>query len=372
MKVYILLLLIAMGVTLLVTPVVRWACLRWGIVPELRSRDIQTTPIPRLGGIAMTVGLVVTLLIASRIPYMAPLYTTSVPWAVMAAAGGMTVLGVVDDVIELDWMTKLSGQLLIAGAMAFAGVQLVSFPIFGVTIGSSRLSLIVTVLLVVGIVNAVNFIDGLDGLAAGMIAIGAGAFFVYSYLLSRIMGAASYATTASLIVIALVGVCAGFLWFNFHPSSIMMGGGAETLGLVLAAAGIIVTGQIDPAVLGPQQVLVSVLPIILPLAVIFMPILDLIVTSIRRIRRGRSPFKADRSHFHDRLILRGHSHRGVVAILWMWTALVCVPAVGLLVFDWTRVLLFTLPALIIGIAVTASEFPTARHLPRSPKEKRDA
>ena len=82
--------------------------------------------------------------------------------------------------------------------------------------------------------NAVNFIDGLDGLASGMIAIGAGSFFIYSYVITRLMGSASYATTASLIVIALVGVCAGFLWFNFHPSSIMMGGGAETMGLVLA------------------------------------------------------------------------------------------------------------------------------------------
>lgn len=369
MKVYLLLMLVAMGVTVLMTPVVRAACLRWGIVPKLRSRDVQKTPIPRLGGLAMTIGLVVALLVASRIPYMAPLYTTSVPWAVMGAAVAMSLLGLVDDVIELDWMTKLSGQVLIAGAMAFAGVQLVSFPIFGVTIGSSRLSLLVTVFLVVGIINAVNFIDGLDGLAAGMIAIGAGAFFVYSYLLSRIMGAASYATTASLIVIALVGVCAGFLWFNFHPSSIMMGGGAETLGLVLAAAGIIVTGQIDPAVLGRQQILVGVLPIVLPLSVIFMPVLNLLLASARRMRQGRSPFKADRSsHLHDRLLARGHSHRGVVAILWLWTAIVCVPAVGLLVFDWRRILLFALPAVLVAVVVTASQFPASRHLPRSGKE----
>ena len=91
-----------------------------------------------------------------------------------------------------------------------------------------------TVLLIVGIMNAVNFIDGLDGLAAGIVGIGAAAFFVYSYVLTRIMGAASYATTASLAVITLVGVCLGFLWFNYHPSSIMMGGGSETMGLVLA------------------------------------------------------------------------------------------------------------------------------------------
>lgn len=369
MKVYILLMLIAMGVTIVLTPIVRWACLVWGIVPQVRARDIKKTPVPRLGGVAMTIALIVTLLVASRIPYMAPLYTTSVPWAVMGAAAAMSLLGVIDDVIELDWVTKMSGQVLIAGLMAFAGVQLVTFPIFGITIGSSRLSLIVTVFLVVGIVNAVNFIDGLDGLAAGIIAIGAASFFGYSYLLSRIMGAASYATTASLIVVALVGVCLGFLYFNFHPSSIMMGGGAETLGLVLAAAAIIVTGQVDPSVLGRQQLFVGFMPIVLPLSVIFMPILNLVAASTRRLLRGKSPFRADRtSHFHDRLIARGHSHRGVVALLWLWTAVICIPAVLLLIVDWQTVTMVTTPFILGALYLTAQEFPTGMHRARPGKE----
>ena len=357
MKVYLLLGAIAMALTILLTPAVRWACLRFNILPPVRGRDIQQTPIPRLGGVAMTIALIVTMLLASRIPYMAPLFTTTVPWAVMAGAGAMCILGIIDDIIELDWMAKLGGQVLIAGGMAFGGVQLASFPIFGLTLGSSRLWLFVSVFFIVGIMNAVNFIDGLDGLASGMIAIGAGSFFFYSYIITRLMGAASYATTASLIVIALLGVCAGFLWFNFHPSSIMMGGGAETMGLVLAAAGIIVTGKIDPSLLGRQQMIVSALPLILPLSVIFMPVLDLVVTSIRRMSRGKSPFVADRSHFHDRLLVAGHSHRGVVAILWMWTAIVCVPAVGLLVFEWWSVALVAIIAAAIGVAVTTREFP---------------
>ena len=357
MKVYVLLMVVAGALTVLLTPLVRWACLRWGIVPKLRSRDIQSTPISRLGGIAITIALVITMLISARIPYMAPLFETNAAWAVVVGALAMCILGVVDDVVELDWLTKLSGQILIAGSMAFNGVQLVSFPIFGVTIGSSRLSLMLTVFLIVGIMNAVNFIDGLDGLAAGVVGIGAAAFFVYSYVLTRIMGAASYATTASLAVITLVGVCLGFLWFNFHPSSIMMGGGSETMGLVLAAAGIIVTGQVDPSVLGGQQLLVSFLPLLLPISVICVPIGDLVVTTIRRMLRGKSPFHADRSHFHDRLLARGHSHRGVVAILWMWTALVAFPPVAILVHDWKRVVLCALPALALGVWLTASEFP---------------
>ena len=132
---------------------------------------------------------------------------------------------------------------------------------------------------------------------------------------------------------------------------------------VLAAAGIIVTGKIDPSLLGRQQMIVSALPLILPLSVIFMPVLDLVVTSIRRMSRGKSPFVADRSHFHDRLLVAGHSHRGVVAILWMWTAIVCVPAVGLLVFEWWSVALVAVTAAAIGVAVTTREFPKEETTP---------
>lgn len=364
MKVYLLLMLLAMGITVLVTPIVRFACLHWGIVPKLRSRDIQSIPIPRLGGIAMTTGFVIAMLIASTIPYMAPVFSTSVPWAVMGGAAAMSLLGVIDDVIELDWMTKLSGQILITGLMALSGVQLVSFPIFGITIGSSRLSLILTLLVVVAIINAVNFIDGLDGLAAGTVGIGAMSFFIYSYSVSVISDAATYATTASLVVIALVGVCAGFLWFNFHPSSIMMGGGAETLGLILASAAIIVTGQIDPSVLGEQRVLVGLLPVLLPLSVIVVPMGDLVATSLIRMKNGKSPFHADRSHFHDRLLARGHTHRGVVTILWLWTAQVSLSAVSLLNFPWHYVALVSVPTLVLVLIFTVAEFPWMREAAR--------
>ena len=163
MKVYLLLAAIAMALTIILTPAVRWTCLRFNILPPLRGRDLQKKPIPRLGGVAMTLALIITMLLASRIPYMAPLFAGTIPWAVMAGAGAMCVLGIIDDIIELDWMAKLGGQVLIAGGMAFGGVQLASFPIFGLTLGSSRLWLFVSVFFIVGIMNAVNFIDGLDG-----------------------------------------------------------------------------------------------------------------------------------------------------------------------------------------------------------------
>lgn len=357
MKVYILLLLAAIVVTGLLTPVVRWATLRFGIVPEVRDRDVQKKPMPRLGGIAMTAAFIVVMLIAWRIPFMAGLFQNSSLWAVLIAAAAMCVLGVVDDILELDWMTKLAGQFLISGFMAYMGVQLVSFPIFGLTIGSSRLSLIVTVLVVTGIVNAVNFIDGLDGLAAGMVAIGAITFFGYSYMLTRLMDASSYATGAALIVIILAGVCMGFLWFNWHPASIIMGGGAETIGLILAAAGIIVTGQIDPMVLPQKSVFAGLLPILLPLAVVAIPLINIVITPMRRILNHTSPFAADRTHLHDRLLSRGHSHMGTVFILYVWTAIICVAAVSLLFFPVHRVLLVLVPIAVFQLLVTANVYP---------------
>lgn len=364
MRVYLLLMLVALGVTVIMTPVVRRLAVSGNVLAPPRPRDVHTQPTPRLGGIAMTLGFVAAMLLGQAIPYLQPVYQTQAPWAVMGGAVGICLLGVVDDVWDLDWLTKLLGQILVAGVMALNGVQLVSFPIFGITIGSSRLSLVVTILAIVATVNAVNFVDGLDGLAAGVVGIGGVAFFAYSYLLTRLMGATSYATTASVVVIAMVGVCAGFLWFNFHPASIFMGDcGAMVLGLVLSSAGIIVTGQIDPLVLGSQQVLTGMLPIILPLAVVLVPLADLVITPLRRLIHGRSPVAADRTHLHDRLLERGHSHRGVVLIMYMWTALICAVAVALITVPVRIVLVVAAPATLVAVLMTVLQFPGGRRGP---------
>ena len=132
----------------------------------------------------MFFGLFSAISVASTIPYLSDVIDSSA-WAVVLGAGLVCLLGVVDDLWELDWMTKLAGQILAAGVMAWQGVQLLTFPVAGLTIGSSRLSLISTVIVVVAAINAVNFVDGLDGLAAGIIGIGSTAFFLYTYVLTR-------------------------------------------------------------------------------------------------------------------------------------------------------------------------------------------
>lgn len=346
-----------MAVTLVLTPFVRRLALAFNVLTPLRERDVHSVPTPRMGGIAITLGFVSSLVLASRIPYFEGVFASSVVWTVLFGAIAFCILGAIDDVIELDWMAKLAGQVLITGVMAMNGVQLISFPIAGITIGSSRASVLVSVLVMVTIINAVNFIDGLDGLAAGIVAIGGLSFFAYSYILIRMMNAASYATAAAVIVMALVGACLGFLWFNFHPASIFMGdSGAMVLGMVIASAGIIVTGQIRPAQLEANPFLTAVLPILLPLIVIVIPLVDLVATAFGRLLQGKSPFAADRTHLHDRLLDYGHSHRGVVGVLWLWSALACVVGLSLLVLPPLVVLVLGLVGALIASFVTWQSF----------------
>ncbi|WP_099331649.1 MraY family glycosyltransferase [Actinomyces minihominis] len=359
MRVYLLVLLTALAVTLILTPVVRRLALSLNILTPLRARDVHAHPIPRLGGLAMTGGILAAFVLGYSIPYLRPIYDSSPTlWSVALGAIAIALLGAVDDIWELDWLTKLTGQILIAGGMAIGGVQLISIPIFGVTVGSAWLSVLVSTLILVAIINAVNFVDGLDGLAAGVIAIGSLSFFAYSYTLTRLMGATSYATAAAVVTVALAGACIAFLWFNWHPASIFMGdSGAMVLGLMLGSATIIVTGQVNPGLLAEQSVVTPWVPVILPLAVLLIPISDLVITPLLRMVHGKSPMTADRTHLHDRLLQHGHSHRGVVLILYAWTTWACVVAVSFVLLPAVIVLAWAIPLAVLVILATAFQFP---------------
>ena len=358
MRIYLLLMVIAAAVTYLATPVARLLAQRLNAVTPVRIRDIHTVPTPRLGGVAMFFGLALTLLIASQIEFLQPVFEDNLAWAIVLCGGLICLLGVADDIWDLDWVTKLVGQILVAGALAWQGVQLITFPIFGLTIGSSRLSLVATVLAVVVAINAVNWVDGLDGLAAGVIAIGGGAFFVYTYLLTTVTSPTDYANLATVVIACLVGVCVGFLPHNFYPARIFMGdSGAMLLGLVTAAAAIVVTGQIDPGVVQTPQALPAFVPILLPVAVLMLPLLDVAITSLRRILAGKSPWHADRTHLHHRLLDHGHSHRRTVVIMYGWTAVFAFSAAAFAMFPTHWV------ALVAGVGVILAAVLTVVRLP---------
>lgn len=363
MKLYLLLMALAAAVTYVVTPAVRALALRIGALTPVRERDVHSVPTPRMGGVAMLIGLTVAMVLASQMPFFDRVFADFTPWAILGSAALVSVLGVLDDLWDLDWFTKLLGQVLAAGLMAWQGVQLVTFPIFGLTIGSSRLSLVVTVLVVVTVINAVNWVDGLDGLAAGLIAIGGGAFFVYTYMLTRLGSPTDYSNLATIIIAIVVGVCIGFLPHNFHPARIFMGdSGAMLLGLTMSAAAIVVTGQINPAVIQARQAFPAFLPLLLPVAVLMLPLVDMVATTLRRLAKGKSPFHADRTHIHHRLLDLGHSHRAVVLIMYCWAVVIGFAAAALALFPLRAVIPVALLGIILAIIVTA-------RLPRAAKGK---
>ncbi len=363
MRVYLLVMILAAAITYLMVPALRRLALKMGAVSQVRARDVNTIPIPRLGGVAMYLGLLLSLLVASQIPYLYWVFRPgSGVWGVLIGAGLMCLVGALDDIWQLDWYTKLAGEVLAAGVMAWQGVQLMSIPLMGLTVGSSRMSLFVTIVVVLVVVNAVNFMDGLDGLAAGIVGIAGLAFFAYSYYLARDASPDNYAAVSSVVVAALVGVCLGFLPHNFHPARIFMGdSGAYMLGVVIAGAGILVTGQIDPANTSVGHALPAYVPILVPAVVILLPLIDLVWAVVRRVAKGQSPFHADAGHLHHRLLRRGHSHSGAVLVLYIWAAIASVGGVAMVIWPAKYVIAAVGVAALIGIILTRQQLLSGKN-----------
>ena len=332
MREYLLVFLVAAAVTYLLTVIAREIALRTGAVAAVRDRDVHDEPVPYLGGLAMLGGLWAGYLVARELPFL----STSGPFVfrdagiVLVAGAMICAVGVLDDLFEIDALSKLGGQVLAAGFLIYSGIQYTFFP----TQDGSQFSLdpaqgaLLTVFIVVATVNAVNFVDGLDGLAAGVVGIGALAFFVFCYQLSSLNGV-SLATTGALLSAGLAGACAGFLPHNFHPARLFMGdSGSMLIGLVLSASAVTLSGQfsgneISRGGAGSQaSLLPTLLPVLLPVSILIVPIVDLALAVVRRTRAGRSPFAPDKQHLHHRLLEIGHSQRRAVFIMWMWAALV--------------------------------------------------
>ncbi|WP_347352079.1 MraY family glycosyltransferase [Intrasporangium sp.] len=350
---YVLILIVAAGVTYIITPFVLSLAVATGAFTPVRARDVHTTPIPRLGGVGIYLGFVSAALVARSLPYLGTLFSDRQILGIVAAGGIVCLLGAFDDVRELDWLTKLAGQVLAAGLMAYAGVQLLSLPVFGVTILPTPVLVGVTVLVVIVSTNAVNFIDGLDGLAAGVVGIASLAFFMYSYIVSRSFVPANVFSTATFVSAALVGCCAGFLPHNFHPARLFMGdSGALTLGLLLSAATITLTGNVDPGDVSANQVTAAFLPVLVPLAVLLLPLLDMVLAVVRRTRAGQRPWQPDAKHLHHRMLRIGHGHRRAVLVLYMWAAIVAFGSVSLVIWNgWTPVLV-VLGVAAVGVVLT--------------------
>jgi len=340
MREYALVLLVTAAVTYLLVPLVRRVAVGTRAIHEPRARDTHTTPTPLLGGLAMYGGLVAGLLIASRLSVLEDPFKTAgsrTEAGLLVAGGFVVVVGFVDDRWGLSAISKLAGQIAAAGILVWSGQALpwLPTPSGGVFPLEPDLSVTLTILIVVVTINAINFIDGLDGLAAGIVAVAALSFLVYTYTLIRTIDTPSQSLPAVASAL-LAGMCLGFLPHNFYPARIFMGDiGAMLLGLMLAYGPISSTNSLAPALLTQYSAhhaldrFPTLLPLLMPAAIFVIPYADLMFAIIRRTRAGKPIMVADRQHLHHRLLNIGHSYRQSVLLMYLWAALFSVTVVSL-------------------------------------------
>lgn len=321
--------LVALATTYVCVPLMRSLAVRVGAFTEVRDRDVHVVPIPRLGGVAMFLGYAAATLVAWRMPFLRQVFDSWELVGILIGAGVVCLVGAIDDVRELDALTKLAGQLVAAAIIAFSGVQFFSLPLGVVTVLPAPVLVLLTIFVVVLCINAVNFIDGLDGLAAGLVMIAATAFFIYSYLISASYAPPNVFSSATFVAAALAGCCLGFLPHNIFPAKLFMGdSGALLLGLLLAAATISTTGQVNPSDVSANPVAATLLPLLIPISIMLLPLLDVVWAVVRRTARGQRPWQADSQHLHHRMLQIGHGHRRAVLLLWLWGLVVAMGSVS--------------------------------------------
>jgi UDP-GlcNAc:undecaprenyl-phosphate GlcNAc-1-phosphate transferase len=274
----------------------------------------------------MLLGFLVAFAVASRLPQFHEMFQkNSEPFGLVLAAGVMFVVGALDDLREVSPPAKVAGQVFSASLLAMYGVTMfhvqVPFNMFGtdVWVPGAEYAPLITVLWVVLMANAINLIDGLDGLAAGIVAIAGVALFLFADRLFN-KGFIGGSNIGPLVCVVAVGVCLGFLPWNFNPARIIMGdAGALFLGLLLAVPTITVGGRTDVAFSGNTYFFFA--PLVIPVVILGVPIADVLFSFVRRIVTRQKWHQHDAGHLHHRLVRLGHGPRRAVVILWAWTAL---------------------------------------------------
>ncbi|MGH2935131.1 MAG: MraY family glycosyltransferase [Gaiellaceae bacterium] len=286
--------LVALVVVILLTPAVGGMARLLGAVDVPGGRRLNRSPVPRLGGLALFLGIFV--------PALAFLHFGRETRGLVLGAAVAVTVGAVDDFRGLRWFEKLGGQVLAASIPVYFGVWVdrFTFPIVGIQSLPSWVGMPLTVLWIVAIMNMVNFLDGLDGLAAGVSAIAGATFAVIALSLDK--------PDAAILSAIVFGASLGFLRHNFYPARIFMGdSGALLLGFTLAAVS--VQGLLKTA---------ATVALFFPLLVLAVPIVDTTFVVARRLKHGQRVFEADQAHLHHRFIRRGFSQRRAAATIWIW------------------------------------------------------
>jgi UDP-GlcNAc:undecaprenyl-phosphate/decaprenyl-phosphate GlcNAc-1-phosphate transferase len=321
---------VAAAVTAAATTPARKLSARVGYVDLPQERKVHDKATPYGGGAAMLLGFLVAMIVAALVsPLHVVFANSSEPLGVVLAGSAIFAVGLIDDVRDMSAPAKIAGQVLAASILYFLGVTMyeIKVPFAGLIALTPGVTPLITAVWVIALTNAINLIDGLDGLAAGVVAIGGGALAVYGLRLMQ-LGVLPLDNIGPLIAVIACGVCLGFLPFNFHPARVFMGdAGALLLGLLMSASTMVIGGRIPVTSLPVRSVPVLsgvtyffFAPLIIPLFILGVPILDMAFAFLRRTARGSAFHTPDKEHIHYRLLRLGHGHRRSVLILWAWTA----------------------------------------------------
>ena len=288
--------LIAFAIVVLLTPAVGGMARLLGAVDRPEERRVHRRAVPRLGGLAIFLGILV--------PALAFLDLSSESRGILLGAAVATVVGAVDDFRGLSPPVKLGGQVVAAAIPPMFGMWIDHFtlPLLGVVDLPAWLGVPLSMLFIVAVMNMVNFLDGLDGLAAGVCGIAGATYAVLALSLAK--------PDPAILSAVVAGACLGFLRHNFFPARIFMGdSGALALGFVLAAVSI--QGLLKTA---------STVVLLLPLLVLAVPIIDTSFVVARRLKHNQPVYAADRSHLHHRFLNIGFSQRRAAVTMWLWCA----------------------------------------------------
>jgi UDP-GlcNAc:undecaprenyl-phosphate/decaprenyl-phosphate GlcNAc-1-phosphate transferase len=312
------LLIVAVGalVTFVVTPIVRRVAIAKGLVDTPGGRKVHSTPIPRLGGVAIFAGVMTAVAVQAAGEYFLDWGGTLVDGGtarvrilgVLVAMSVIFLVGLIDDLVTLSPGFKLLGQVVAAGIAVASGLKIayIGNPFGGGLVSLGLLAAPITLIYIVGFTNVINLIDGLDGLAAGVTAIAAVSLLLLAAQANRLDAAA--------LAAAVIGACVAFLRYNFHPASIFMGdSGALFLGFTLSAISLM--GVMKSS---------ATIALAVPLLIVGVPIFDTASAIVRRLLHSRPIQEADKGHIHHRLLGRGFNQTQTVLIIYVWCAALAV------------------------------------------------
>lgn len=326
------------------TPIIKVLAKKVGAMDIPKDeRRMHKIPIPRMGGLAIFLGFMVSVLIFGKMNREIQ--------GILLGAVIIVILGVMDDILTLHALPKFIVQIFAAVVVVLHGCRIEHFMGF---VLPEWLSYPVSVIWIVAITNAVNFIDGLDGLAAGVSAISAGAMLIIALILVP----DTTAMASAILLAAIVGACVGFIPYNFNPATIFMGDtGSTFLGFMLASI----------SIFGLFKTY-AVISFAVPFLVLGLPIFDICFAVIRRVSKGQSPMHADRGHVHHRLIDMGFSQKQAVAISYLLSAILGLAAVVLTDRGEVQAMIFIGAILIVGAIGAVVIFGTHHKKHEAPQQ----